>query len=88
MNQEMRKIRLGIIGNRGAVFEGNEGVVFARVDHFSAGQLLLDQRTEAKRNIQAKILFEKAMRPDCSGVITAMPGVNHDAADFQAELSR
>ena len=53
-------------------FERNERIVLARVNHFSAGQLLLDQAAEPQRHVEAQIFFHQAVRTDRSRVVAAV----------------
>ena len=76
------EVGLRFVGDGGALLERNERIVLARVDHFSARQLLLDQATQAQRNIETQILFHQPVWPDRAGVVTAVARIDHDAADF------
>ena len=80
-----KQVGFGVVGHGGTLFERNEGVVFPRVNDFRAGKFLFDKMAQAKRDVQAKIFLHQAVRPDGSGIVSAMARIDDDAADFQAE---
>ncbi len=83
-----KQIGLRAVRDGGALLERHKSVVVARVDHVRAGQLLLDQRSQAQRHVEAQILLHQAVRTDGAGVVAAVAGVDHDAADFQSQSAR
>src|SRR5579864_804581 len=73
-----------LIGDGGAGLERDEGVVFAGVDNLRA-QTSLQQFAQFAPDFEYQILFFQAVRPDGSGIVAAMAGIDHDLADLQAE---
>src|SRR5512135_1737046 len=78
------QVRLLLIGDGGARFKRDEGVVVARVDDVGT-EAVLKQLAEAKRDVENEIFFVQAVRADGTGVMPAMTGVNDDASDFEAQ---
>lgn len=80
-----KQIRFGVIGDGSALFERNESIVLARVNHFRVRQLFFDFAAQAQCNIKAEIFFHQAVRADRSGIVATVAGIDDDAADFQPE---
>ena len=78
------QVGFGFVGDFGAPFERDEGVVRAGVNHLAA-HALLDQSAQPLGDVQNQILFAQAFRPNGSGIVPAMAGIENDAADLQAE---
>jgi len=79
------QVGLHLVGSGGALLERNKCVVLACVNHFRARKLVFDQVAQAQGHIEAEIFFHQAVGADGSSVVAAVAGVNHDAADFQAQ---
>ncbi len=81
------QVGLVLVGDGSPRLQRDESIVVAGVDHVGA-QPSLQQSTEAQRHVQHHILFHHAIGADGAGVVAAVSGVNHDAADLQAECAR
>ena len=83
MNGE-EQVGLLLVGQRGAAFQRDEGVVGARVDHFGA-HAVLHQLAHAQRHIQHQVLFEQALGALGALIVAAMAGIDHHAVDLEAQ---
>ena len=45
----------------------------------------MQQLSKPQRHIEHHILLFDSIRPDCAGVVPAMPGIDHDASNLQAQ---
>ena len=82
------EIGLRVIGDFRALLERDERVVVARIDHFGSRQPLLDELAQAQGHIQAQVFFHQSRGADRAGIMAAVPGVDHDAADLQSQRAR
>ncbi len=82
------QVGLRFIGDFRAALQRNESVVVAREDHFGAGQFLLNEFSEPQRDIEAQIFLHQSGRSDGPGIVPAVPGIDHDAANLQAQRAR
>src|SRR5579884_3744596 len=79
-----KKIGLRLIGNRGACFKRDEGVIVAGVNDICA-EALPEQLAQAKRYIEHNVFLFDSTRAQRAGIMSSMSGVYNDAADFEAE---
>ena len=73
-----------LVGDGGAGFERNEGIVLARIDHFGA-QPRFQQFAQAAADFEHQILFAQAIGADGPGIVAAMTGIDHDLANLQPQ---
>ena len=82
------EVRVGGIGDGGAIFQRNVPVVLARVDYFRTGNVFFNELTQPQRHIETEIFFKETVRSFCAGVVASMPGIDGDAADLQTQFPR
>ena len=78
------EVGLGLVGDGGAGFEGDEGVVVAGVDDVGS-EALLEQLAEAQGYVEDDLFFFNSSGTGGAGVVAAVAGVDDDASDFQAQ---
>src|SRR5271157_6034411 len=78
------RIGLVLVGDGSTGFQRDEGVIVASEDDVSSHPSL-EQPAQAQRHIQHQVLLHQAVRADGPSIVTAMPGVNHDAANLETE---
>src|SRR5581483_7733776 len=78
------QVGLFAIGDGGASLERNEGIVLTGVDHVRT-EPALQQFAEAATNLQNQVLFLQTIRADGSGVMTAVAGIDDNAADLKTK---
>ena len=78
------EVGLMLVGNRSARFQRDERIVVAGVNDICA-QSRLQQLPQAQRHIEYQVFLQQAVRPNGSGVMPTMSGVDHDPSDLQSE---
>ena len=78
------EVGLGLVGDRGAGLERDEGVVAAGEDDVRA-ETLPEQLAEPQRDIEDHILLFDAVGAERAGVMAAVTGIDHDASDLKPE---
>ena len=84
---EMNRSARLFIGDGGAFFQGDEGVIAARHDDLATG-VLFQKFLQLQPHIQDNLFLFQSGGSDGSRVVAAVPGINDDPADFQAERAR
>ena len=75
------------IGDGRPFFQGNEGVIAARHHHLAAG-VIFQKLLQLQPHIQDNIFLFQTGGSDGSRVVAAVPGIDDDPADFQAQRAR
>jgi hypothetical protein len=78
------EIGLRFVGDGGAGFERDKGVVRACVDNLSA-KAVVQELAEAECHVKDDILFSDAADAEGAGIVAAVAGVDNDAVDLEAE---
>ncbi len=78
------EVGLRLVGDRGARLERDERVVGPRVDDLRA-QPLVQQFAQPQRDIEHHVLLLDPVHAQCSGVVTAVAGVDHDPPNLQSQ---
>ena len=72
-----KKVRLLVVGQRGAVVQGDDAVGVARLEHARL-EIASQSSRQPARNRQRGVFFEQPPRPDGSRLRAAVPGVDDD----------
>ena len=78
------QVGLFFVGQRGAPFERDEGVVGPGIDDLGA-HAILDQLSDALGDIQDEVFFEQAFGAVGALVVAAMTGIDHHAPNLEAQ---
>jgi hypothetical protein len=79
-----KKISFIPISNVSAFVERKVPIIFAGIDNFHSGDVLLNVRAQLQSDLQRDILFLHQLAGS-PVVLTTMPGVNDDDIDFEIE---
>ena len=85
MNRQ-EQVRAFAVGDRRALLERDEVVGAAGQDDLDAGNLL-EQLLETQRDVEHELRFAHALALG-AGIVAAVPGIDHDPRDAEAELTR
>ena len=75
------------VGDRGTLFQGDERVVTAGHDDFASG-VLFEKFLELQPDIQHHRFLQQSGGADGSRVVAAVPRIDDDPADFEAQGAR
>ncbi len=81
------EIRIRAIGDSGAFFERNVGIVLAGENDFGTGDIFFDHLTQPKGDVEAEIFLEKAVGALGSGVKTAVAWIDNNAINLQTQFT-
>src|SRR5215471_15658323 len=73
-----------LIGDGGAGFERDEGIVLAGVDDFGA-EAGLEQFAETAADVENQVFLFYAVGADSAGIVAAVSGIDDNLADLEAE---
>src|ERR1700730_3894798 len=79
-----KEISSFLVGDGGASFERNKGVILARVYHFCA-QPRLQYLAQAPADFEHQVLFFQAVRPNGSGIVASVARIDHDSTNLQSQ---
>ncbi len=68
-----------VIGDRGALIQGDDRVARARQERFDP-RFATEHAGKPRRNVECDVLFQKIPRPDGSRLLAAMSRVDHDGS--------
>src|SRR6185369_5199653 len=72
------------VGDRRPLLERDEAVAVAREDDLDAGELGLERRAQAPRDVEHDVLLGESAGPDRARVPPAVPRVDDDAVERAA----
>ena len=78
------EIGLRLVGDGCTGLQRYEGIVIAGIDDVGT-QALLEQLAKTQGDVEHHLLFFNATRSHGAGVVSAMAGIDDDAADLEAE---
>ena len=81
------QVGLLFVGQRGALLEGDEGVVAAGVDDLRA-HAVLDEFSQAQGDIQDQLLFQQPLGSFRTLIVATVPGVDDDAPQLEPQRAR
>src|ERR1051325_8727150 len=77
-----KELAMVLICDRAASIEFDKPVVFSRINHLYARQLLFDQLAKLEHDPEGALLFHVAVRADRAGIFAAMPRIEHDDVEL------
>src|SRR6202000_485969 len=78
------EVGLRLVGDRRTGLQGYEGIVIAGIDGVGS-QALLKQLAETQGYVEHHLLFFDSTRSCGAGVVSAVAGIDDDAADLEAK---
>src|SRR4029077_4715498 len=79
------EVGLGLVGDFRAAFERDESVVVPGKYYIGTRQLQLNDFAQPQRYIEAQVFFHEAGWTNRAGIMSAVSGIDDDAADLESQ---